>query len=55
MAHIASRAGDFEDHAGRIRSGEELDLARLEPYMRSHFSDLTGALRLEQFPSGHST
>ena len=54
MAHIASRAGDFEDHAGRIRSGEELDLARLEPYMRSHFSDLTGALRLEQFPSGHS-
>jgi len=54
MAHIASRAGDLEDHAGRIRSGEELDLARLEPYLRSHFPGFAGELRVEQFPSGHS-
>jgi aminoglycoside phosphotransferase (APT) family kinase protein len=54
MAHIASHAGDLEDHAGRIRSGEELDLARLEPYLRSHFPALAGELRVEQFPSGHS-
>jgi aminoglycoside phosphotransferase (APT) family kinase protein len=54
MAHIASHAGDLEDHAGRIRSGEELDLARLEPYLRSQFPALAGELRVEQFPSGHS-
>ncbi len=54
MAHTASRAGDLEDHAGGVRSGEELDLARLEPYLRSHFPGLAGELRVSQFPSGHS-
>jgi aminoglycoside phosphotransferase (APT) family kinase protein len=53
MAQTASRAGDFEDHAGRIRSGEELDLSRLEPYLRDHLA-VTGDLRVKQFPSGHS-
>jgi aminoglycoside phosphotransferase (APT) family kinase protein len=54
MAHTASRSGDLEDHAGRIRSGEELDLDKLEPYLRGHFSGCAGELRVEQFPSGHS-
>jgi aminoglycoside phosphotransferase (APT) family kinase protein len=44
----------FEDHAGQVRGGEELDLARLEPYLRSHFPDLAGPLTVRQFPSGHS-
>ncbi|HMF89797.1 MAG TPA: phosphotransferase family protein [Candidatus Angelobacter sp.] len=54
MAHPASRAGDLEDHAGRVRSGEELDLTRLEPYLRNQFPGVAGELRVEQFPSGHS-
>src|SRR5260370_33403475 len=56
MAETASRpgSGDFPDHAARIRSGDELDVARLEPYLRRHFPDLAGELRVRQFPSGHS-
>jgi aminoglycoside phosphotransferase (APT) family kinase protein len=54
MAHTASRSDDLEDHAGRIRSGEELDVAKLEPYLRGHFPSLAGELRVAQFPSGHS-
>jgi aminoglycoside phosphotransferase (APT) family kinase protein len=45
---------DFEDHSSTIRSGEELDIARLEPYLRSHFPDLAGPMVVRQFPSGHS-
>ena len=45
---------DFQDQAGAVRPGEELDLARLEPCLRSHFPDLTGPLTVKQFPSGHS-
>jgi aminoglycoside phosphotransferase (APT) family kinase protein len=44
----------FEDHAGQVRGGEELDLSRLEPYLREHFPDLAGPLKVRQFPSGHS-
>ena len=44
----------FQDHAVKIRSGEELDLAKLEPYLRSHFPELAGSLVVRQFPSGHS-
>lgn len=47
-------SGDFRDHSREIRQGEELDLARLEPYLRSHFSDAHGPLAIRQFPSGHS-
>src|SRR5215471_18590309 len=54
MAQTVSRAGDLGDHAGRIRPGEELNLEKLDPYLRHRFPDLSGALRLEQFPSGHS-
>src|ERR1700723_2714468 len=45
---------DFLDHPAAIRSGEELDVARLEPFLRSHFPNETGALKIRQFPSGHS-
>jgi aminoglycoside phosphotransferase (APT) family kinase protein len=44
----------FEDSSKPVREGEELDLARLEPYLRSHFPDLGGTLGVKQFPSGHS-
>ena len=43
-----------QDDAGRIRAGEELDLARLEPYLRTQFPNLNGPLVVRQFPSGHS-
>jgi aminoglycoside phosphotransferase (APT) family kinase protein len=42
------------DHATAIRSGEELDVAKLEPFLRRHFPNETGALKILQFPSGHS-
>jgi aminoglycoside phosphotransferase (APT) family kinase protein len=41
------------DHAGPVRTGEELDLVRLEPFLREHFSD-DGQIFIEQYPSGHS-
>jgi len=44
----------FEDSSKPVREGEELDLAHLEPYLRSHFPDLGGTLAIKQFPSGHS-
>jgi aminoglycoside phosphotransferase (APT) family kinase protein len=47
-------ANALQDSSKPIRSGEELDLTRLEPYLRSHFPDLGGALVVTQFPSGHS-
>jgi len=42
------------DHPTKVRPGEELDLTKLEPFLRSHFPDERGPLRLLQFPSGHS-
>jgi len=45
---------DLLDHAGAIRPGEELDLTRLEPYLREHLPGETGGLSVRQFPSGHS-
>jgi aminoglycoside phosphotransferase (APT) family kinase protein len=44
----------FEDQATRIRQGEELDVPKLEGYLREHFPDEKGSLIVEQFPSGHS-
>ena len=41
------------DQAAAVREGEELDLARLQPFLREHFDD-DGPLSIEQFPSGHS-
>ena len=50
----SSVADALQDGTKPIREGEELDLARLEPYLRGHFSELNGALSVKQFPSGHS-
>ena len=49
-----SVAEALQDSSRPVRQGEELDLARLEPYLRGHFSNLSGALTVKQFPSGHS-
>ncbi len=46
--------GDFRDRTAAVRPGEELDLAKLEPFLRGHFPGETGPLVVEQFPSGHS-
>jgi len=45
---------DLRDHPTAVRTGEELDLARLEPFLLSHFPGSAGPLRVEQYPSGHS-
>jgi aminoglycoside phosphotransferase (APT) family kinase protein len=45
---------DLLDRPAAIRRGEELDLTRLEPYLRRHFPSDEGALLVRQFPSGHS-
>jgi aminoglycoside phosphotransferase (APT) family kinase protein len=45
---------DLRDHPGAVRCGEELDLANLEPFLRSSFPLSAGPLVVEQFPSGHS-
>ncbi|MFY9845047.1 MAG: phosphotransferase family protein [Terriglobales bacterium] len=41
------------DQAGTVRAGEELDLARLQPFLLQHFGH-SGPVSVEQFPSGHS-
>jgi aminoglycoside phosphotransferase (APT) family kinase protein len=45
---------DLLDHPAPIRTGEELDLVKLEPYLRHNFPTEAGALLVRQFPSGHS-
>jgi aminoglycoside phosphotransferase (APT) family kinase protein len=45
---------DFLDKPTSIRLGEELDLGKLEPFLRSHFPGEAAHLRVTQFPSGHS-
>jgi aminoglycoside phosphotransferase (APT) family kinase protein len=45
---------DFRDQTSALRPGEELDLAKLEPFLRNHFPAGTGPLVVRQFPSGHS-
>jgi aminoglycoside phosphotransferase (APT) family kinase protein len=44
----------FQDPTRPVRAGEELDLAKLEPYLRAHFPEVAEPLAVEQFPSGHS-
>jgi aminoglycoside phosphotransferase (APT) family kinase protein len=41
------------DQTGMVRAGEELDLARLRPFLLEHFGH-SGPISVEQFPSGHS-
>jgi len=40
--------------AAAVRAGEELDLTRLELFLRRHFPDESAAIGVRQFPSGHS-
>src|SRR5580704_17112189 len=45
---------DLLDHPADIRPGEELDLTKLDPYLREHFPNEGGSLLVSQYPSGHS-
>lgn len=45
---------DFCDKPTSIRPGEELDTAKLAPYLRAHFPGEAENFSVEQFPSGHS-
>ena len=45
---------DLLDHATAIRSGEELDTAKLEAYLHGRFTQHPGPLQIHQFPNGHS-
>jgi aminoglycoside phosphotransferase (APT) family kinase protein len=45
---------DLLDQPASIRSGEELDAAKLEPYLREKFPRESGSLQIRQYPSGHS-
>jgi aminoglycoside phosphotransferase (APT) family kinase protein len=45
---------DLLDHPAAVRTGEELDLAKLEPFLRRHFPNKIGVLQVHQYPSGHS-
>lgn len=42
------------DQTTAVRLGEELDLAKLEPFLRVHFPNESGELVVGQYPSGHS-
>ena len=45
---------DFRDSPTTIRPGEELNLEKLEPFLRRHFPGQGETFSVEQFPSGHS-
>jgi aminoglycoside phosphotransferase (APT) family kinase protein len=44
----------LQDQTTLVRPGEELDLAKLEPFLRTHFVNEPGAIIVRQYPSGHS-
>ena len=46
--------GSQIDSAKSIRSGEELDIDRLQDYLLANLNDAKGRLTIEQFPSGWS-
>src|ERR1700733_3644314 len=43
----------LSDQAGIVRAGEDLDIARLQPFLQARLGD-TGPITVEQFPGGHS-
>src|SRR5713226_3586401 len=45
---------DLRDRPTMMRAGEELDLLKLEPFLRAHFPGERGPLTVQQYPSGHS-
>jgi len=42
------------DQSTRIREGEELDAAAIDPYLKANIPGLTGTPRISQFPGGAS-
>jgi aminoglycoside phosphotransferase (APT) family kinase protein len=42
------------DQAGAIRSGEEIDSARVESFLKDSIPGLQGQMTIQQFSSGHS-
>src|SRR6184192_170687 len=50
----APKMTDFCDKPASIRPGEELDLAKLQPFLREHFPGELERFNVTQFPSGHS-
>ena len=42
------------DKAGSVRNGEELDLARIDAFLKAHIPQLEGEPNLEQFAGGAS-
>ena len=45
---------NFRDEPAVIRPGEELDIPKLEAFLRSSFPNEGSVLTVKQFPSGHS-
>src|SRR5271155_4042957 len=45
---------EVRDQTTAVRPGEELDLAKLESFLRAHFPIESGPLIVRQYPSGHS-
>lgn len=46
--------GEWLDRPAPVRPGEELEIKRLDRYLKSQLPDLAGQLAVEQFPSGFS-
>jgi len=44
----------LEDEASGIRTGEELPLEKIEPYIRENIRGADGPVSIRQFPGGHS-
>ena len=47
-------SGEWLDRPRSVRPGEELDIGRLEGYLKDQLPNLAGELIVEQFPSGFS-
>jgi aminoglycoside phosphotransferase (APT) family kinase protein len=45
---------DFQDRPTTVRSGEEIESEKLAAFLREHFPQATGPIRIEQYRSGHS-
>jgi aminoglycoside phosphotransferase (APT) family kinase protein len=45
---------DFRDHPTTFRSGEEIESEKLANFLREHFPNASGPIRIEQYRSGHS-
>ncbi|MFW6124969.1 MAG: phosphotransferase family protein [Pirellulales bacterium] len=48
------RASQLIDGTQPVREGEELDLAKLQSYLREHLPEAAGPVQVEQFPRGFS-